>query len=128
MNITKKLFSFRKKEVAFFFAHSRIQVVASGLKLYALRSHDFWLKEFPDSHNAEFGKILIITPGRSGNACERNLFRRRVKAIYYEEKLYLNKGIFALYAFREGTACDYLTLKNFLAKTLSQPSLVQPLP
>ena len=66
--------------------------------------------------------MLIITPRHSGNACNRNLFRRRVKAIYYENKLYLAPTIFALYAYREGVACNYATLKDYLI-SMVRPSI-----
>ena len=36
----------------------------------------------------EFGRILIIASRKVGNAPQRNLLRRRLKSIFYEEKLY----------------------------------------
>ena len=36
----------------------------------------------------EHGRILIITPKKMGNAPERNRVRRRIKALFYENKLY----------------------------------------
>ncbi len=35
-----------------------------------------------------FAKILIVTPKKIGSAPARNLLKRRLKAIFYEEKLY----------------------------------------
>jgi len=36
----------------------------------------------------DFGRILVVTPKRIAKAVKRNLTRRRIKAIFYEEKLY----------------------------------------
>ncbi len=122
MNVSKKLFSFNKREVAFFFGNARIKKLAHGLKLYTLRSQASWQSIAPlqpTDATPRYGKLLIITPGRSGNACERHLFRRRVKSISYEEKLYLIPAVSAVYSYKEGVACDFLTLKEFLVQTIS---------
>lgn len=37
----------------------------------------------------EYGRILIITSKKIGSAPKRNKARRRLRAIFYEEKLYL---------------------------------------
>jgi len=34
------------------------------------------------------GRLLIISPKKIGNAPLRNLIRRRIKALFYEEKMY----------------------------------------
>jgi ribonuclease P protein component len=36
----------------------------------------------------KLARILVITPRRSGNSPERNLVRRRIKSIFYENKFY----------------------------------------
>ena len=36
----------------------------------------------------EFGRILVITPRKSGNSPARNRIRRQLKALFYQEKLY----------------------------------------
>lgn len=36
----------------------------------------------------EFGRVLVVVSRAVGNAPERNLIRRRIKAIFYEEKLF----------------------------------------
>ena len=35
-----------------------------------------------------YAKILIVTPKKIGSAPVRNLLKRRLKSIFYEEKLY----------------------------------------
>lgn len=109
----KKLFSFTNKEVAFFFANARILTSQRGLKLYTL-------KQLTTLENASFGKILIITPRKSGNAIQRNLFRRRVKAIFYEDELYKTTKTFALYAYKDGIALSHSEIKAFLHAHVSK--------
>lgn len=36
----------------------------------------------------DFGRLLIVIPKRSGKAAKRNQIRRRIKSIFYEEKLF----------------------------------------
>lgn len=36
----------------------------------------------------EFGRILVVTSRKAGNAPARNLIRRRLKALFYEENWY----------------------------------------
>ena len=72
----KKLSSFTRTEVATLFKSARAKVKLPGLRI--LRA--------PISGTA--GRVLIVTPRRVGNSPERNLLRRRVRAIYREDKLY----------------------------------------
>jgi len=44
-----------------------------------------------------FGKILIIIPGKTGNAIKRNKIRRQIKAIFYEEKLFEKPDILVIF-------------------------------
>jgi ribonuclease P protein component len=36
----------------------------------------------------DFGRIIVVTPRKVGTAPERNRIRRRIKALFYEHKLY----------------------------------------
>ncbi len=49
------------------------------------------------------GRILIITPRKIGNAPQRNLLRRRLKAIFREEKIFNYSYDFVVYS-RKGSA------------------------
>jgi ribonuclease P protein component len=40
----------------------------------------------PKAH--ENGRVLVITPRRIGKASQRNKVRRRIKALFYEQKFY----------------------------------------
>lgn len=75
-SISKRISKFTKGEVDYLFKHARrVFRDASCTILVAPRQ-------------ADFGRILIITSRKVGNAPERNLIRRRIKSIFYEEKLY----------------------------------------
>ena len=39
-------------------------------------------------HTEELSKVLIVVPSRVGTAPQRNKIRRRIKSIFYENKLY----------------------------------------
>src|SRR5574337_374112 len=74
--IAKKISKFTKREIDFFFEHARrVFRDASCTILLAPRQ-------------AGFGRVLVIASRKVGNAPERNLIRRRIKSLFYEEKLY----------------------------------------
>jgi len=52
----------------------------------ALRSTAFGLLRAP--RQKEFGRVLIVTSRKVGNAPERNKIRRRLRSIFYEEKVF----------------------------------------
>ena len=66
----------------------------------------------------EFGKILIIIPKKSGKAFQRNLIKRRLKAIFYEEKLFETPSIYIIFVYKTAIELDFQDLKNFLVKNL----------
>lgn len=98
----KDLFRFAKKEIDDVFKNASFKAGEQGLRLLQTEA------------KSPLGKILIITPRRSGPAVKRNLFKRRVKAIFYENKLYLKPVISVLIAGRRGTNLSFDELKNFL--------------
>lgn len=89
--IAGKLSSFTRKEVTELFAH------ADALS----RNPIFTLLVAPQVK--EFGRILIVTPRRVGSAPERNLLKRRVRALFYEEKLF-KRGHDCIIIFKKGAA------------------------
>ena len=73
---SKPIYKFSQQEAKRFFQKSITKKNIEGLTiLLAPRVFDY-------------GRILVITPRKSGNAPERNLIRRRLKHIFYEDKLY----------------------------------------
>ena len=75
-SIARKISKFTKREIDYLFEHGRrVFRAKQGTILIAPRQ-------------GEFGRVLIIASRKVGNAPERNLIRRRIKSIFYEEKLY----------------------------------------
>ena len=102
----KKLFSFSQKEIDLAFKKASLVGKSNGLKL---------LKSPCD---LEYGKILIITPKKCGKANLRNQLRRRIKAIFYEEKLFQKPAIYILLAYKKSTEFSFDQLKEFLTKNI----------
>jgi ribonuclease P protein component len=73
---------------------------------------------------SSFGHLLIIVPRKAGNAPERNKIRRRVKSIFYEEKLYQKDFDCIVIVKKEGIALPFTELRELLLKAfaLSCPS------
>ena len=108
----KKLFNFSKSEIDKAFQNSSLVDQILGLKLLA--SSQIKEQESPQKH----GKLLVVIPGKAGKAHERNLIKRRVKAIYYEEKLYQKPIISILLVYKQAKELNFDELKKFLIKNL----------
>ncbi|MGZ6254754.1 MAG: ribonuclease P protein component, partial [Candidatus Chromulinivorax sp.] len=75
------------------------------------KEHDF---------NENFGRILLITSSKVGNAPERNLLRRRSKAIFYQEKMF-TQGLHYVAIFKKpATKLSYEQLKTIFMQTITQ--------
>lgn len=68
---------------------------------------------------ASIGRILVITPKKTGNAPLRNKIRRRLKAIYYESKLYEAGYDCIIIIKKEGINLDFNQLQNLLFQAFS---------
>ena len=104
------LFSFTRNEVRFSFNNAKKKASIPGLILLQAPLQE----TLPEP----FGKLLIVIPRLSGKAHKRNLFRRRVKSIFYEEKLF-EKPVTSILLVRK-TAIDlpFDQLKEFLVKNI----------
>jgi len=103
----KKLFSFKKKEIDQAFSHAKFHAKMPGFKL---------LKSFSTD---DFGKLLIIIPAAAGKAHDRNLIRRQIKSIFYEEKLYQNQHVFILLVYKQAIDLSFEEIKKFMLESLS---------
>lgn len=71
----------------------------------------------------EYSRILISIPKKAGNSPQRNKFRRRVKAIFYEEKLFESKFDWIVLARRkEVVALDFNTIKKIFTNVAKKSS------
>ncbi len=94
--------SFTKQEVKNLFDASKVKARIPGLRILiapAQKSH---------------GRILIITPRRSGNSPQRHCIRRRCKAIFLEEKLYTQLFDCVVIVRSEGIETSFEDLKTLL--------------
>ena len=105
----RQLFTFSKKDIQNYFKKAKFKNKIDGLKL---------LQAKPEKDNPEFGKLLIIIPKRSGKATKRNLIKRQIKAIFYEEKLFKKPLICILFVYKSAMELSFNELKDFLVKNL----------
>ena len=99
-------FRFSKKEVTLAFEHAKLTNQTNGLKLLKTTLQTA-------SEDLPHGKILIIISRKVGKAHERNLSRRRIKSIFYEEKLYEKPLISILLTYKPATELSFEQLKEF---------------
>ena len=104
----KKLFSFSQKEISETFKKSKPVKKIDGLKLIQM--------PIKNSTTNTFGKILIVIPKKSGKAHERNLIKRRIKEIFYKEKLFEKPIISIILVYKSAITISYEQLKEFLTK------------
>lgn len=75
-NIAKSISSFKKEEVNKIFQTGKRRIKTDLIDIIIAKKV------------LDFGRILVITSRKVGNAPKRNKIRRRLKSIFYQEKLY----------------------------------------
>ena len=109
MILFRNLFRFAQKEVSFTFDHILDKKYYRGLKL---------LKATLADDVYTHGKLLVITPRAAGKAHERNLIRRQIKNIYYQEKCYESPYAWIIIVTNKATKIPFDALKKFLVTTI----------
>lgn len=114
-----KIFHFSRSEVKLLYSKTKLKKKVLGLKLLqaplsllAPSENQECLSPVPQQQ----GKLLIVVPRSFGNACLRNRFRRQIKSIFYENKLYEYPFASILIAYRQAQDFSYQALKDFLFK------------
>ena len=102
VNIAKKISKFTKREIDYLFKNAR----------RALRSETCTILFAP--RQGEFGRILIVASRKVGNAPQRNLIRRRLKSIFYEEKLYDSAVDCAIILQKKATGLSFSEMKDLI--------------
>lgn len=102
----KEIFSFSKKEIETSLKSAKIVCKEGGLKLLQAPA------------TKDFGKLLVIIPKKSGKAFERNLIKRRLKAIFYEEKLFEKPLVYIIIVYKAAMDLNFQDLKKILIKNL----------
>ena len=103
--VTKNISSFTQSDISTLLKTARVKARIPGLRI---------LTASPAL--AEHGRILIITPRKSGNAPQRNLIRRRLKSIFIEDHLYNKKIDFVVIVRSEGIKTPFAALRKLLAR------------
>lgn len=100
--IAKKISKFTQREIDYLFKNAR-RVFRSELCTILLAPRQ-----------AEFGRILIVASRKVGNAPQRNLIRRRIKSIFYEEKLYERNFDCVIIVQKKATDLSFAQLKDLI--------------
>lgn len=72
-----------------------------------------------------YARILVVTPRKSGTAVLRNTFRRRVKALFYEQNFYQGAFDWIIFAKSDLAQLSFSELQELLLsafQSLSVPS------
>lgn len=101
-SIFGKISKFTKREIDHLFKHAR----------RVIRNEFCTILVAPRQQS--FGRVLIIASRKVGNAPERNLVRRRIKAIFYEEKLFEFASDCAVIVSKKAVSLSFLELKDLI--------------
>ena len=111
MSVPRDLFNFSKRTAKDAIKASKVVKKIPGLKLL----------QAPDP-SLLHGKLLVVIPRAFGKAHDRNLLRRRLHAIYFEEKLYLRPIISIVICYKEAQLLTFSDLKTFLIENIGDAS------
>jgi len=106
--ISKEISKFTEKEVALLFRKAKP----------LLRHKCFDILCAPAAK--DFGRVLVVTPKRIGKANKRNLARRRIKAIFYQENLYKNRLDCIVIIKKEGINLPFAKLRELIVNAYSK--------
>lgn len=102
-SIVRKISKFTKSEVDYLFQNAR----------RVFRDQHCTILVAPRQKD-DLGRVLVIASRKVGNAPERNLIRRRIKAIFYEEKLYSLNFDCVVIAYSKIVSLPFDQLKSIL--------------
>lgn len=95
--IIRQLTTFTKTEVEYLFAHARAVYKDAGITILCA------------PQQKSFGRALLITSRKVGNAPQRNKVRRQLKSIFYEQKIH-----------EKGFDWAFITRKPILEKSFQE--------
>jgi ribonuclease P protein component len=110
-----KPFSFSQSAAKTFLKTAKTVLRSPGLKLISGKPV---ASDIPTAIAEESKtKILIVIPRRVGNACTRNLIRRRIKSVYYQLELEKLGNIwYALFVYPEAAKLSFEDFLDFFSK------------
>lgn len=103
-----KLSRFTQKEIDAFFKAARCALRYRGLVFL-----------IAPQQNPAFGRILVITSRKVGNAPTRNKIRRQFKALFYENNYYTHGHDCVIIVKKESTLIPFAKLQNLLSDVMS---------
>jgi ribonuclease P protein component len=109
INKFRKFFYFSKKELDVLLKKTELICKEKGLKI---------LQAPVEKIEQDFGKLLMIIPKKSGKAFERNLIKRRLKSIFYEEQLFTKPINTVIIVYKSAMQLSFSDLKLILIKNL----------
>jgi ribonuclease P protein component len=98
----KKLSHFTRKEIDNFFKNA--QAVFKSPALTILRA----------PRTKEKSRLLLIVPRKVGTAPQRNKLKRRLRALFYEEKMFLELHDIGIIARKQAIELSFEQLKQIL--------------
>ena len=104
--IAGKISKFTKREIDYLFQHARRIV-----------RNQFCTILVAPRQNQDYARVLIVVSRQVGNAPERNLIRRRIKSIFYEEKLFALKFDCVIIVYKKMVTLPFDQLKTLLVST-----------
>jgi ribonuclease P protein component len=109
----RQLFTFTKLEVATAFKHAHLKTYHQGLTLLQAP-----LEHAPRSE--PYGKLLIIIAAAAGKAHDRNAMKRRLRSVFYQEKLYrTDPSFWILIVKKKAVGMPFKDIEKFLQESLS---------
>lgn len=109
-----KLTKFKESEVRNHFRSSKLVVKNLGLEFFLAPS------SYP------YGRILVVTPRKSGSSVERNLIRRRIKSIFIEEGYYKSNVDWLVIVRKDATAMPFQKLKTEISDVFAKYQNLNP--
>lgn len=105
-NVAALITKFKYKEIKQVFKKARYSYISPELDVKISPRTD------------DLGKLLIIIPKKVGNAPARNLIRRRLKSIFYENEIYKQPHNFLIFCKPNILSLDYKTLKERMLNSI----------
>lgn len=103
----RSLSVFKTTEIRQLFAQARLVLKVPSIEIRTAPAHK------------GFGRILIVVPRRVGTAPQRNLIKRRFKAIFYEEKLFELKKDVLIFTWPGAAKLSFDLIKTYLQKAVT---------
>ena len=100
--------SFSKTEISTLFKKASMRVRSGGLKILTAPA------------SGVYARMLMVASAKTGTAPERNLFKRRLRALFREGEFY-EKGIdFIIIADKSGVNLSFESLKELFYKAFDR--------